>query len=263
VNGQGVNGQGVNGPATSGQGTGKQGADAPLTVLVTGGSAASGIAVARALNESGHRVFTVGSHQSRIEAAAQEAGSGVTPLTCDLAVLDDVRRLRDDVTAAAGSVDAVIHLVGGWRGAKGIADQSDEDWEFLHEGAVTTLRNVSRVFFDDIASSSRGRFAMVSSTALDKPAAGVASYVAAKAAAEAWTMAMADGFRKAATANEGGPAAAVVLVVKALVDDGMRRSHPERSFPGATDVEELAAAVVGLFTTPGDELNGTRLRLAP
>jgi 3-oxoacyl-[acyl-carrier protein] reductase len=232
--------------------------ESPLNVLVTGGSGASGVAVARALNHAGCRVFTVGSNRQRIEAAAQQAGDGITPLVCDLAMLDDVRRLREDVSAAAGPVDAVIHLVGGWRGATGIPDQSDEDWDFLHQGAVTTLRNVSRVFFDDIAASANGRFAMVSSTALDQPAAGVASYVAAKAAAEAWTMAMADGFRKAA----GGQAAAVVLVVKALVDEGLRRRNPERSFPGATDVEELAAAVVRLFKAPADELNGARLRLA-
>ncbi|WP_258805667.1 SDR family oxidoreductase [Pseudarthrobacter sp. NS4] len=243
--------------------TEQQGTEPPeLTVLVTGGSGASGVAVARALRNAGHRVVTVGSDQARIEAAAQQAGEGVTPLTCNLAGLDDVRQLRDDVTAVTGRVDGVIHLVGGWRGAKGIPDQSDEDWDFLHQGAVTTLRNVSRVFFDDIAASSHGRFAMVSSTSLDKPAASVASYVAAKAAAEAWTMAMADGFRKASTADGGGQAAAVVLVVKALVDDALRRSHPERSFPGATDVEELAGAVVDLFKKPGDELNGTRLRLA-
>ncbi|WP_411376229.1 SDR family oxidoreductase [Arthrobacter sp. MPF02] len=232
-----------------------------LTVLVTGGSGASGVAVARALHKAGYNVFTVGSHRDRIEAAAQEAG-GVKALTCDLAKLDDVRQLRRDVTAAAGRVDAVIHLVGGWRGAKGIAGQSDEDWDFLHRAAVTTLRNVSRVFFEDIAASGHGRFAIVSSTAVEKPAAGVASYAAAKAAAEAWTMAVADGFRKASEAEGGGQAAAVVLVVKALVDDAMRRSHPERTFPGATDVEELGAAVEQLFNTPADELNGMRLRLA-
>ena len=72
---------------------------------------------------------------------------------------------------------------------------------------------------------------------------------------------MADGFRKA-TADGGGQGAAVVLVVKALVDDGLRRSHPDRSFPGATDVEELARAVVGLFESTAAELNGSRLRLA-
>jgi len=230
-------------------------------VLVTGGSGASGIAVAGALASAGHRVSTVGSDQARIAAAAEKAGDGVTPYTCDLAVLDQVGKLRDEIAAASGPVDAVIHLVGGWRGAKGIADQSDDDWDFLERGAVTTLRNVSRVFFDDIAASASGRFAMVSSTALDKPAAAVASYVAAKAAAEAWTMAMADGFRRASEAG-GGNAAATVLVVKALVDDELRRAHPERKFPGATDVADLAAAVVRLFGTPSAELNGARLRLA-
>lgn len=234
------------------------GAGSPLTVVVTGGSGASGTAVARALQKAGHRVFTVGSDQARIEAAAAEAGGGVTPLTCDLAAPDAVRRLRDDVAAAAGPVDAVIHLVGGWRGGQGITDQSDEDWDFLHRSAITTLRNVSRAFYDDIAASRSGRFAIVSSASLDTPAAGMANYVAAKAAAEAWTTAMADGFRTAS----GGDAAAVVFVVKALVDDSMRRSNPGRSFAGATDVEDLAAAVVDLFTRPGSERNGNRLRLA-
>ncbi|NUT71988.1 SDR family NAD(P)-dependent oxidoreductase [Pseudarthrobacter sp. C4D7] len=232
-----------------------------LTVLVAGGSGASGVAVARALAAAGHRVATVGSEQARIAAAAEMAGDGVTPFTCDLANFQAVRQLRAEVSAASGPVDAVIHLVGGWRGAKGIADQSDDDWDFLQRGAITTLRNVSRVFFDDIAASPSGRFAMVSSTALDKPTAAVASYVAAKAAAEAWTMAVADGFRRAA-GDGGSPAAASILVVKALVDDELRRAHPERKFPGATDVADLAAAVVRLFDTPAAELNGARIRLA-
>lgn len=264
-------------PDTAEAGTGTPATQAPtLSVLVTGGSAASGVAVARALHAAGHQVFTVGSDQARIETAAEKAGEGVTGLVCDLSRLEDVRRLGKDVSAAAGTIDAVIHLVGGWRGATGIADQTDEDWDFLERGAITTLRNVSRIFFDDIAASRYGRFAMVSSTAVAKPAAATASYVAAKAAAEAWTMAMADGFRranaaaaKATSANDtagntdAGDAAAVVLVVKALVDDEMRRNHPERKFPGATDVEDLARAVVGLFDTPASGLNGSRLVLAP
>jgi NADP-dependent 3-hydroxy acid dehydrogenase YdfG len=237
--------------------------NAPLNVLVTGGSGPSGIAVARALRVAGFRVFTVGSDKVRIDAAAAKAGDGVTPLTCDLADPAGVAALRDTLAATAGPMDAVIHLVGGWRGAKGITDQSDADWEFLHRGAITTVRNVSRVFYDDLAASGTGRFAIVSSTAVEKPTAATASYVAAKAAAEAWTMAMADGLSRSA-AGEGRDlrGAAVVFVVKALVDAELRQAHPERSFPGATDVAELADAVVGLFNRPATELNGRRLRLA-
>jgi len=243
----------------------------PLNVLVTGGSGPSGIAAARALRHAGHTVFTVGSDGPRIEAAAAEAGSGVTPLVCDLADLAEVRSLHTAVHArlaeTGGSVDGVIHLVGGWRGAKGITDQSDEDWEFLERGAITTLRNVTRVFYDDLAASDSGRFAMVSSTAAGKPTAGGASYAAAKAAAEAWTLAVADGFQAGQSGRKEDPveqrSAAVVFVVKALVDAAMRAKSPERRFPGFTDVEDLAAAAVGLFTSPAADLNGRRMLLAP
>ena len=234
----------------------------PLRVLVTGGSGPSGIAAARALLQAGFAVFTVGSDKARIEAAAKTAG-GVTPLVCDLADLSAVRQLHQELARTSGRIDGVIHLVGGWRGAEGITGQTDQDWDFLERSALTTLRNVTRVFYDDLAASPCGRFAMVSSTAVDSPSAGVASYVAAKAAAEAWTMAMAEGFRNGDPRSETGQrSAAVVFVVKALVDAGMRSMQPERKFPGYTDVEQLAAAAVGLFSQPAAELNGQRLLLA-
>ncbi|MFE4542597.1 SDR family oxidoreductase [Arthrobacter sp. NPDC056727] len=234
----------------------------PLRVLVTGGSGPSGIAAARALLQAGFTVFTVGSDKARIEAAAETAG-GATPVVCDLADLTAVRQLQQELALTSGKIDGVIHLVGGWRGAEGITDQTDEDWDFLERSAVTTLRNVTRVFYDDLAASRCGRFAMVSSTAVGSPAAGVASYVAAKAAAEAWTMAMADGFRVDSQSGGSQHSAAVVFVVKALVDAGMRSKQPERTFPGFTDVEQLGAAAVGLFSQPAAELNGQRLLLAP
>ena len=255
--------------------------DRPLTVLVAGGSGPSGIAVARALAQAGMTVYTVGSDSTRIAAAAETAGTGVTPLTCDLAVLPAVRELHEELTSRAGRIDGVIHLVGGWRGARGIADQSDDDWDFLETSSLTTLRNVTRVFYGDLVASDNGRFAMVSSTSVTAAAAAVASYVAAKAAAEAWTMAVADGFQRdqlKGTAGQSSPelasapelqdgpelhSAAVVLVLKALVDPAMRSRHPERGFPGFTDVEDLAAAVVGLFEKPAAELNGQRILLTP
>lgn len=228
-------------------------------VLVTGGSGASGVAVAHALAQADFAVYTVGSDRDRIEAAAAKAGTGVTPFTCDLANLPAVRELHGALARTAGRIDGVIHLVGGWRRAAGITDQSDEDWDFLERSAVTTLRNVTRVFYDDLVASENGRFAMVSSTAVAAPSAAVASYAAAKAAAEAWTMAVADGFRRDQSAEQHS--AAVVLVAKALVDTDMRSRHPERKFPGYTDVEDLAAVVVGLFGKPAAELNGQRMLL--
>lgn len=239
----------------------------PLTVLVTGGSSASGVATARALGAAGHKVFTVGSNPGRIQAAADEAGHGVTPLTCDLGSLTAVRELAALLRRlGVEQVDGLIHLVGGWRGATGIEDQSDEDWAALEKGAITTLRNVSRVFYKQLESSPTGRLAMVSSTTAAAPTAAGASYSAAKAAAEAWTLAVAEGFARDQQGDGGTAAeqrsAAVVFVVESLVDDDMRRRNPGRDFRGHTDVEDLAAAVVGLFDQPAEPLNGQRILLA-
>lgn len=246
-----------------------------LTILVTGGSSASGIAVTRALGAAGHRVLTVGSDEARIKAAAAQAGNAALPLVCDLANLESVRDLAATLTGlGVEGVDGVIHLVGGWRGAKGIEDQTDEDWEAMERSAVTTLRNVSRVFYSQLEASAHGRLAIVSSTTAASPTAAAASYAAAKAAAEAWTLAIADGFGRAQSGNTGNTdapteqhsteqhSAAVIFVVKALVDAAMRQAHPERRFPGFTDVEELATAAVELFEQPAAALNGQRILLA-
>ena len=84
-------------------------------------------------------------------------GPNVFPAVIDLLDADGTRAWADGVAAEHGAVDGLIHLVGGWRGAKGIADQPDEDWDFLERNAVTTLRNVSRAFYADLAASGTGR----------------------------------------------------------------------------------------------------------
>lgn len=243
-------------------------------VLIAGGSSTAGIAVARELRGAGMRVLTVGSDATRISAAAQLA-DGAVPLVCDLADPAAVAELAASVRADFGPVDGLIHLVGGWRGGADLAAQSDADWDFLHASVLGTLRNTSKAFFADLAASPAGRLAIVSSTTVTAPTAGNANYAAIKAAAETWVRAVAQGFEaeaaKAGSAQAGSPqaqpegaansSAAVVLVVKALVDDTMRARSPERKFPGFTDVGLLGRTVAELFSTDAGELNGARIIL--
>ena len=100
--------------------------------------------------------------------------------------------------------------------------QSEEDYRFL-ERSLTALRHVTRAFDADLRASDAGRLAIVSSTALARPLAGGANYAAVKAASEAWTRAVAQGFAKAAR-DAGAPlaAASVVFRVKAL--DGLEQT---------------------------------------
>jgi NAD(P)-dependent dehydrogenase (short-subunit alcohol dehydrogenase family) len=176
--------------------------------------------------------------------------------TDDVDLLDRaaVQALADRIAAEHGHVDGVVHLVGGWRGAPTFADTSLEDWDLLHDLLVRTLQHVSLAFEPLLRRSRNGRFVIVSAKAAERPTAGGAPYAAAKAAAEAWTLALADALKDTGSA-------AVILVVNALVNDAMRAARPESRFAGYTDVHTLAEAIGDLYDRPADEINGTRLDL--
>jgi NADP-dependent 3-hydroxy acid dehydrogenase YdfG len=205
-------------------------------VLVAGATSTSGLAATRALVSAGARVVAVGRTPDKLAPLA-DAGASVE--VCDLANEAAVDGLRTRVREAHGPVDGVLHLVGGWRGGGGLAGQSDDDFAFLL-GSLTALRHVSRTFDADLRGSTAGRLAIVSSTAVARPLAGGANYAAVKAASEAWSRAVAQGFAKAAR-DAAAPlaAASVIFRVKAL--DGLEG--------------RLADAFVGLWDTPAADLN--------
>ncbi|MFC7849394.1 SDR family NAD(P)-dependent oxidoreductase [Arthrobacter sp. NPDC057388] len=233
------------------------------TVVVAGSTSAAGVAVVRTLSQAGARVAAVDILADRVQELSG-AHENVTGYVCNLADLQAVEDLAATVRQDLGSVDGLIHLVGGWRGGEGIKGQADHDWDFLHTSVLTTLRNTSRAFYDDLAASPAGRLAIVSAQSASSPTADGAAYAAVKSAAEAWTLAVANGFRQLQGGNETPSAqqsAALVFVVKALVDDRMRAAQPERKFPGFTDVSVLADAVERIFHLEAGQINGQRLSL--
>ena len=222
--------------------------DAPMqgrTVLLAGGTSAAGRACARVLRAAGARVLVIGSDPGRLASVAEEI-PGVLTERCDLTDPDAVDALRERIHAAHGGVDGILHLVGGWRGGGGLAGQSDDDFAFLLR-SFTALRNISRAFDDDLRGSDAGRLAIVSSTAVARPLAGGANYAAVKAASEAWTRAVAQGFAKAARdAGREPTAAAVVFRVKSLA--------------GLEDA--LGLAFLALWNDPAADINDVTIELS-
>ena len=212
-------------------------------VLIAGATSASGLAAARELAAAGARVVAVGRDAARFDPLRSlndrlsgEGRDEVRLEVCDLTDEAAVAELVGRVHATDGPVDGVLHLVGGWRGGGGLEGQSDEDYRFL-ERSFTALRHVSRAFDADLRASASARTAIVSSIAVTRPLAGGANYAAVKAASEAWTRAVAQGFAKSARdADHPISAAAVIFRV--------------RSLAGLEDA--LAAAFVSLWDDTAD-----------
>jgi NAD(P)-dependent dehydrogenase (short-subunit alcohol dehydrogenase family) len=153
-----------------------------------------------------------------------------------------------------GRVDALLHLVGGWRGGEPLVSAPLADWELLHDLLIRTVQHTTRAFHDALLASEHGRFVLVSSKQAQAPTNANAAYGAAKAAAEAWTLALADGFA-------GTSATANVVVVDAILTPRMREESPEQDFPTFTPAEDLAAALTFLCSDQAKKMNGQRFPL--
>jgi NADP-dependent 3-hydroxy acid dehydrogenase YdfG len=232
-------------------------------VVVAGATGAAGPAVVRRLVASGATVVAAArnatSLRAVVDAANAEEVRGVGPGEARAAVVDlsDAEATRAWATQVAeqhGHVDGLVHLVGGWRGGKGITEADPADWDVLHELLIRTLQHTTRAFHDALRASDDARLAIVSTVQVAEPSATNAAYAAAKAAAEAWTLAVADSF-------SGSHAAAVVLRIKALLTPAMREKKPDAKFSGYTAVADLAQTVNDLWLTPADDLNGRILCL--
>jgi NAD(P)-dependent dehydrogenase (short-subunit alcohol dehydrogenase family) len=171
----------------------------------------------------------------------------------DLLDPDATRRWAEHAAAKFGGVDALVHLVGGWRGGKPIAEAPVEDDEFLHGLLVRSVQTASRAFLPYLVERA-GRFVIVSSVQAQRPTSTNAAYATAKAGAEAWTLALADELAAAGgTAN--------IVVVNAIVTPEMRAQNPDKPYKTFTDAEHIAEGIAFLLDDAGSKMNGQRLSL--
>lgn len=153
-----------------------------------------------------------------------------------------------------GHVDGLVHLVGGWRGGQPLHEAPLSDWDLLHDLLVRTVQHTTRAFHDQLAAGERGRFVLVSAKQAQNPSNANAAYASAKAAAEAWTLALADGF-------EPGGATANIIVVEAILTSRMREENSDEEYPTFTPAEDIAEAIAYLCSDAAKKMNGQRFAL--
>ena len=225
-------------------------------VVIAGASGGLGPVVARVLADQGASLALGERNQERLDGLVADLDlpeERVDGHAVDLLEPGAAEAWAERLSSRFGRVDALVHLVGGWRGGKPIAEAPVEDDEWLHDLLVRTVQIASRAFLPALASAG-GRFVLVSSAQAQRPSKTNAAYGAAKAAAEAWTFALGDEL------SESGGTANVV-VVDAIVTPRMREENPDKDYATFTDASEIAEGIAFLLGPSGRKMNGQRLSL--
>ncbi len=230
-------------------------------ITIAGAGGGLGPAVAQRLADDGAILALTDRDQERLDALVSELGLGedrIDARVVDLLSEEAAKDWAGALTERFGRIDGLLHLVGGWRGGEPLATAPLEDYTFLHDLLVRTVIYTTRAFHDSLAASENGRFVLVSSAQAQKPDGTNAAYGATKAAAESWTLALADSFRKAESA-----ATANIVVVNAILTTQMREDNPDKPYRTFTSVEDLADALAFVCSDAGGKMNGKRFELHP
>jgi NAD(P)-dependent dehydrogenase (short-subunit alcohol dehydrogenase family) len=223
-------------------------------IAVAGGAGNLGPTVVRRLAQSGAQTCVCGRDRESLDALAAGIEPAIETDVVDLLDANATDGWASDLVQRHGRVDGLVHLVGGWRGGTTIEDAPLEDWEFLSTLLVRTLQHATQAFAPHLLKSGHGRVVIISAGQAQAPTNTNASYAAAKAAADAWTLALADRFK-------GSGATANLVVVGAIVTPSMREESPDKDFSTFTPAEEIAEAIAYLCSDAAASMNGQRLTL--
>ncbi len=229
-------------------------------IAIAGAGGGLGPTVAERLAAGGASLALTDVRQEALDELVSELGlpdERVDARVVDLLDEEATAAWADGLVERFGHVDGLLHLVGGWRGGEPIETASLEDYEWLHDLLVRSVQRSSRAFYGPLTASG-GRFVLVSSSQAQAPEATNAAYAAAKAAAESWTLALADAF-----AGEGGGATANIIVVNAILTPAMQEKNPDKGYPSFTSAGQIADACAFLCSDSAARMNGKRLPLYP
>lgn len=211
-----------------------------MGVVITGAGGGLGSAVCNAFAEAGRTVIGV-------QRSWQEKQSFVT-IEADLTTGDGCRAMIDQA-CTQGPIEALVHLVGGFRGGAPVAETTDGDWDMMMNVNVTIAFNAIRAALGPMLQSQRGRIVAVGARAAVEASPNYAAYGVSKAAMVALIK------NVAAEVKDQGITANAVL--PSTIDTAAnRKAMPKADFSKWVQPESIARLLVWLCSDEAADVNG-------
>ncbi|MFC7134862.1 MULTISPECIES: beta-ketoacyl-ACP reductase [Salinibaculum] len=153
------------------------------TCLVTGASKGIGRGIAEELGEHGADV-AVNYRSSEEEAYEvvdyiEDAGGTAVPVQADVAKIDEVEGMYEEVHDAFGNIDVLVNNAGITVDKK-FENMTREDWDRVMQVNLGGVFNCTKVCFEDIRQAHEGRLINISSVVGQQGNYGQANYATTK-----------------------------------------------------------------------------------
>jgi NAD(P)-dependent dehydrogenase (short-subunit alcohol dehydrogenase family) len=153
----------------------------PRLVLVTGAAGHLGRAVAAEFVRSGERVALLARRRQQLEAVYGNEDAQHLFVPADLLDPPSLQQALRQLEAAAGPVDVLCNVAGGFTMGEPVHGTSPADWQRMQDLNVRTLLNAVQAVVPGMVARQRGKVVNVGAYAALQGSAAMGAYVAAKA----------------------------------------------------------------------------------
>jgi NAD(P)-dependent dehydrogenase (short-subunit alcohol dehydrogenase family) len=225
------------------------------SVLVTGGTGGLGAAVTNRFLEEGHNVVAtsrLGESEETVTGRLTHFGEQLHLLQADVTEWDSVVELVDRTVAKLGTIDVLVHLVGGWEGGQPLQDVSLETWERMLDVNLRSAFLCGRAVLPIMRRRGWGRIVFVSSEAARNGRRHQGAYAIAKAGVAVLAEAIAE-------ENSDLDVTANVVAPSALDTPANRATLAAAGDSSLVSVEDVAKMIAFLASVEAGQLRGAWL----
>jgi NAD(P)-dependent dehydrogenase (short-subunit alcohol dehydrogenase family) len=227
----------------------------PRTVLITGGTGALGRAVTRRFLDNGHHVAVTWVTKEEAEELAAQVGDTDGRLflvETDVTDPQSIAFSLEEVNAALGPIEVLVHLVGAWAGGKPVHEHSLETWDRMMDLNLRSAFLVSRAVLPGMRERDWGRIVLVSSRTAREDRAGQAAYAIAKSGVAVLAETIAEEL-------VGTGVTANVIAPSTLDTSANRSAMPDADHDSWVRPADAAASIDFLASEEAGQLRGTWL----
>ena len=208
-------------------------------VLVTGAAGALGSVVARRFHAAGATVTGVDvvEHDAPWKTVAADL---IDPAGAAAAV------------AAAGAVDILANIAGGFTMGEDVAETSDDTWDFMLNLNARTVLNMCRAAAPGMAARGGGKIVNIGARGALRGTAKMGAYIASKSVVIRLTETLADELKHQAVN--------VNCILPSIIDTPPNRgAMPDANFAEWVPPEHIAGVVLFLASAAADSIHGAAI----
>lgn len=213
--------------------------------VVTGANGGLGSHVTKALLDAGATVIGV---SRKIEQSEFPARTFVA-LPAELSTAQGARQMVASVARRFGTIDILVHTVGGFAGGMSIAETDDKTFQGMLDMNLNSTFYLLRAVIPVMRKAGNGRIVAIGSRAAADPGAGVGAYSASKAA-------MVSLIRTVAIENMDADITANVILPGTIDTPANRKFMADADFSKWVQPENIASLITWLVGDSGKDVNG-------